>query len=69
MSDPYIILLLGLVIGVILGLNIGIVIGRKQKPWSELTDKEKKHRKILIGAGVIILVFGALAGLWQYLTF
>jgi hypothetical protein len=69
MSDTTVFLSLGMAIGIIIGLNIGIVIGKKQKPWSELTDEEKKHRKILIGAGVIILVFGVLAGLWQYLKF
>ena len=69
MSDATIFLSLGIAIGMILGLNIGIVIGKKQKPWSELTDEEKRQKKILIGAGIIILVFGVFAGLLQYLTF
>lgn len=69
MSDTTVFLSLGMAIGITIGLSIGIVIGKKQKPWSELTDKEKRHRKILIGSGVIILVFGVFAGLWQYLTF
>ena len=69
MSDTNVILSIGIAIGFIIGLNIGILIGKKQKPWSELTDEEKRHRKVLIGSGVVILVFGVIAGLWQYLTF
>ena len=69
MSDFVIGIPLGMVIGIAIGLNIGIVIGKKQKHWSELTEEEKKQRKILIGAGIIILIIGALVGLWQYLTF
>jgi hypothetical protein len=60
---------LGLAIGFAIGLNIGIIIGKKQKPWSELTDEEKKQKKILIGAGIIILTIGFLTGLWQYYSF
>ncbi|KYK29258.1 hypothetical protein AYK20_06105 [Thermoplasmatales archaeon SG8-52-1] len=67
MSDIY--FSLGMAIGIIIGLSIGIVIGKKQKPWSELTDEEKRHRKILIGSGTVILVFGVIAGIWQYLTY
>lgn len=60
---------MGMVIGIAMGLSIGIIIGKKQKPWSELTEEEKRQRKFLIGAGFIILVFGFLAGLWQYFIF
>jgi len=60
---------LGLAIGFTVGLNLGIIIGKKQKPWSELTDEEKRQRKILIGAGLIILIIGFLTGLWQYYSY
>ncbi|KYK26784.1 hypothetical protein AYK20_08585 [Thermoplasmatales archaeon SG8-52-1] len=60
---------LGLAIGFAIGINLGIIIGKKQKPWSELTDEEKRQRKLLIGAGLIILIIGFLTGLWQYLRF
>jgi hypothetical protein len=60
---------LGLSIGFAIGLNFGIIIGKKQKPWSELTDEERRQRKLLIGAGVIILIIGFFTGLWQYLRF
>jgi len=69
MSDFIIGIPLGMAIGIAIGLNLGIIIGKKQKSWSELTDEEKRQRMILIGSGIIILVFGVLAGLWQYFTF
>ena len=69
MSEFVIGIALGIAIGIALGLNFGIIIGKKQKPWSELSDEEKRQRKILIGAGFIILVFGFIFGLWQYFTF
>ena len=62
-------MVLGLAIGFAIGLNLGINIGKKQKPWSELTDEERRQRKLLIGAGLIILIIGFLTGLWQYLRF
>jgi len=68
MSDFLIGIPMGLVIGIAMGLSIGIAIGKKQKPWSELTEEEKRRRKIMIGAGLVILTFGALIGLWQFLT-
>lgn len=47
---------LGLVIGFAAGIGVGISIGKKQKPWSELTAAEKKLRIISIAAGGVIFV-------------
>ena len=69
MSDFVIGIPIGIAIGIAIGLNLGIIIGRKQKPWSELTEEEKRHLKIMIGTGIIILIFGSLLGLWQFFTF
>lgn len=60
---------IGIPIGMAIGIAIGISLGRYKKPWSELTEEEKRNRKIMIGAGLIILIFGAIIGLWQYLLF
>jgi hypothetical protein len=57
---------LGLAIGFAVGLNIGLIIGKKQKPWSELTEEEKRQKKILTSVGIIILIMGFLTGLWQF---
>jgi hypothetical protein len=46
--------------GIAAGFAIGFAAGKQQKPWSELTEQEKKFRKLLIGAGVAILVLGAM---------
>jgi hypothetical protein len=62
-------IVIGFAIGIAVGLNFGIIIGKKQKPWSELTDEERRQRKLLIGAGIIILTIGFLTGLWQYYSF
>ena len=66
MSDFVIGILIGLGIGLLIWMYFGIIIGKKQKPWSELTEEEKRHRKVIIGVGVIILIFGFFAGLWQF---
>ena len=48
----------GYLIGVATGLAIGFVVARRQKPWSELTEKEKRIRIGLIAAGVVLLAAG-----------
>jgi len=48
----------GYAIGIFTGLAIGLVVGRRQKPWSELTQKEKRIRIGLIAAGVVLLAAG-----------
>jgi len=53
----------GFAIGIAVGLAIGIVSGRRQKSWSELTEKEKKIRIGLIAAGVVLLVVGVVVAL------
>ncbi|KYK29771.1 hypothetical protein AYK20_00105 [Thermoplasmatales archaeon SG8-52-1] len=69
MSDFVIGIPIGMAIGIAIGINLGIIIGKKQKPWSELTEEEKRQRKVLIGTGLIILLIGFFAGLWQYFRF
>jgi hypothetical protein len=61
----------GFATGIGVGFALGLVVGRlgvKQKPWSELTDKEKKTRKIAIGAGSLFLVLGIAALVWAFLS-
>ena len=49
---------IGLAVGFAAGIGTGIAIGRKQKPWSELTAGERKTMIISIAAGVILLIAG-----------
>ena len=67
MSDFVIGIPIGIAIGIAIGISIGIAIGKEQKPWSELTEEEKRIRKILIGAGSIFFILGVLVFLWQLL--
>jgi tetrahydromethanopterin S-methyltransferase subunit F len=53
----------GYLMGVATGLAIGFVVGRRQKPWSELTEKERRIRIGLIAAGVVLLIVGAVVAL------
>ena len=53
----------GLAIGIAYGLTIGFVVGRRQKPWSELTQRERRIRIGLIAAGVVLLVVGMVVAL------
>ena len=51
----------GFATGIGVGFAIGIIVGSltvKQKSWSELTEKEKKTRMWLVGAGIILLIGG-----------
>ena len=48
----------GYAIGIFTGLAIGLAVGRRQKPWAELTQKEKRIRIGLIAAGVVLLAAG-----------
>ena len=57
---------LGMLIGLAIGISIGFAIGKQQKPWSELTEEEKKYMRIIIGAGVIILLIGVIVNLWFF---
>jgi len=53
-----------LLIGFAVGLSCGIAIGRRQKPWSELTERERKIRIGLVAA----LSASAVAGVVVFLT-
>ena len=48
----------GIAVGLGAGIAIGISIGKKQKPWSELTAGEKRTRIISIAAGGILFIAG-----------
>ena len=46
-----------MLLGLVIGLSIGIAIGRRQKPFSELTAKEKKITiGIMVGLGVLVVL-------------
>ena len=48
----------GYAIGIATGLAIGFAAGRRQKRWSELTQKEKRIRISIVAAGVVLLAVG-----------
>ena len=52
---------LGLLLGYAVGIGTGISIGKKQKPWSELSENQRKLRIGLIAAGVVLLAAGIVA--------
>jgi hypothetical protein len=55
----------GYAIGIFTGLAIGLIVGRRQKPWAELTRKEKRNRIALIAAGIVLLPAGIVM-LWMW---
>ena len=59
---------IGLAVGFGAGIAIGIAIGTKQKPWSELTAAERKHRIITIAVGGVLLVAGVVFFLVRLLS-
>jgi hypothetical protein len=61
----------GFATGIAVGFALGLVVGRlgaKQKPWSELTDKERRTRKILIGVASFFLLVGIGVLVWILLS-
>jgi hypothetical protein len=66
MSDFFVWIPIGIMIGFAIGINVGIILGKQQKPWSELTEKEKKFKKLLIGVMSVILIIGVIVFLWEY---
>jgi hypothetical protein len=48
----------GFAIGIATGLAIGITVTRKEKTWSELSDREKRWRIGLIATGVALFIAG-----------
>ena len=61
----------GFATGIGVGFAVGLIVGRlgvKQKPWSELTEKEKRTRKIAIGVGSFLLFLGIVALVWVLLA-
>jgi hypothetical protein len=60
MSDFVVGFIIGIPIGAALGIAIEIAIGIQQKPWSELTDEEKKIRKNALFVGIITLIIGVI---------
>ena len=68
MSDLIIGFVVGIPIGAAVGIALEIAIGIQQKPWSELTEEEKKIRKNALLVGTIILIVGVIVFLWLLLT-
>ena len=58
MSDFVIGFITAVPFGTALGIAFEVAHGIYQKPWSELSEKEKKGRKNTIGAGMISLLIG-----------
>ena len=61
----------GFATGIGVGFAIGMIVGSltaKQKSWSELTEREKQIRKVLIGAGSFLLLLGIVALVWVLLS-
>jgi F0F1-type ATP synthase membrane subunit c/vacuolar-type H+-ATPase subunit K len=46
----------GLAVGLAAGIAIGLAAGKKQKPWSELSESEKKLKfSLMIFLGLMVL--------------
>ncbi len=44
-----------------LGFVLFLLFSKLQKPWSEMTDKEQKRKKILIASGTSVFLAGIIA--------
>ena len=59
-------IVIGIIIGLAIGLSMGIIVGKKQKPYSDMNEKEKRIYKIIIGFGVILLTIGVIVNIWLF---
>ena len=66
-TDFIIGMLIGMALGIAIGISIAIPMGRRQKPWSELTPREKQLRIGLVALGAILVVAGVVAGIVVFL--
>ena len=46
-----------------LGLVLFLLFSKIQKPWNDMTDKERKRKKILIASGTSVFLAGIIASL------
>lgn len=60
MSDFVVGFIIGIPIGAAIGIAIEIALGIQQKPWSELTEEEKKIRKNALFVGFLTLIIGVI---------
>lgn len=58
MNDFILGFIIGIPIGTAIGIAIEVAIGIQQKPWSELTEEEKKIRKNALLIGTFVLIIG-----------
>jgi hypothetical protein len=68
MNDFIIGFIIGVPIGTAIGIAIEIALGIRQKPWSELTDQEKKIRKNALFAGTVALLIGVIVFLSLHIS-
>jgi hypothetical protein len=68
MSDFVVGFVIGIPIGAAVGIAIDIAIGIQQKPWSELTEEEKKIRKNALLVGTMTLIIWVIVFLLLLLT-
>ncbi len=68
MSDFVVGFVIGIPIGTAIGIAIEIAIDIQQKPWSELTDEEKKIRKNALFVGTMSLIIGVIVFLMLLLS-
>jgi hypothetical protein len=68
LSDFVVGFVIGIPIGTAIGIAIEIAIDIQQKPWSELTDEEKKIRKNALFVGTMSLIIGVIVFLMLLLS-
>jgi hypothetical protein len=61
-------LAVGVGAGIAIGISIGISIGKKQKPWSEMNQAERKARIGIISALSVLALVGVVIFIIQLLS-
>jgi hypothetical protein len=46
-----------------LGFVLYLLFSKRQKPWNEMTEKEKENKKIMIASGTTVFLAGLITAL------
>ena len=41
-----------------------LLFSKRQKPWDQMTEEEKKNKKILVGSGITVFLAGLITALF-----
>ena len=47
-----------------LGLGLWLLFGKGQKPWNEMSEDERKRKKLLLTGGIMVFIAGLITAIF-----